>query len=1468
MGNGSPDHRSSITGNIAASGVAGKSIAIGHGAQAHVHYHDLPYRLSWKRPQEFDATRQWKPLFPRRDVVQHLHQALSTAEHLNQPLVSVYGGAGTGKSMLATLYVQQYGVEHEGSYPGGVLWVECGRNFNPQNHVPLILKRWAGYAYGDDGQLLQQLEWQQFKFTASQVCGLLSNHGRMLAVFDNVWQHKEIDSLKNALPATATILITTRDSDLAHTYIPFEMPLLKSNESLAFLNSKLADVSEENLENLANQLGNNIQALDIIASSLANRGFEWKQKRIQELLTDPDTQREYLVSLHGSLQFSYNDLGTIEQARFRTLGIVAALELETSFVAALWEITSDEALETLEQLRVISLITETTKRNWLLNKVVHDFAHDLLAEDPHEAHDAEARYRTKVVSFLNDSTSWNELLEVLPHMYAVADQLVENLQVLVSFDQTLDYAHLPTIDRTITEQEYHLLREIINYAIAFAQTTVAHPEFAGTDGTLLAGGIVAAHHLNDTEKLTVTLYFFHQWFLGQNRYDEAIRPLQYAISLVQELENISDEAWIRLGIASCWRIIGNTDQAIEQYQQVEHLIEKQSPGEEERALRLSLLMQQCELYVRINQAQQAFKYLEQALSLVEDTDNPAMHYYLVQQIAQVLLQVGETDQVREMLDSDDVAGFVRDNPLLQADLLNHRAMACLQIGLLDQAAQFLDEAIAIAKEYRNMRLVAGLFYTQALVLLQKGELQAALRGFEQTLETLGEIQDKNLRARTLCNKGLTLNQMGQATQALEMLHQALPLLQDLRDTTTVVQVLDTMGKIYQVTGKTQEGITFFQEWAEIVSHMETVSAEITARLWWAILLQSQGENEQALEQFRSIEDKLEQPSNPLERATSFTLAGQSYYQLGQLRDSIRMGERALALWDQMSYLDQQLNILVVLIRLYLEANDQEEAYPYLDRMKELVQKSDSPINQVGYANLRGVIEMYQGKTQEAQELFNQAAAIVNDLDVPELRIVSKNNIAVLQIMQGQYDLAEQSLKEILKIAVEADMPSYISLITSNLGIIEFFSHKDTTKGIHLFDEAITLLHTHDLKVDAAGQSVELLQEFKEFLCTYSEHGEEQLPLSEVLEMLLRSTNWHMAELIVSTNLELFQQQGIGASLGREIQQARDDDQPFLAEALSVYKRILEWVREDGVAVAFRKARQQLETEGIVFWWAMLQRSSRNYDAALLNLNRALDRKPEQGQFFLERGWVYRGLGNYAMARTDFEKATRYIQREYRHLVEQAKGIWAFEKGDTGTALTHLSESLRLVKDDPGTYQWRGSVYYVLGDHPAACKDLDQAIQLEANISDHYYWRALCLLSSGEYEKALEDLDRIIEIDYQDQARQGYDYLWRAITHHLKGNLKQEHEDRYKAKACFQRTGQSNNGKVSYPEQSGLALHALIEENLSLAKERYQTILTNRSNYHLIVTQCIHLAQIASLFPQQPQFADCKNWLVEMGFPHF
>ncbi|MBX3001309.1 MAG: hypothetical protein KF893_22500, partial [Caldilineaceae bacterium] len=358
--------------------------AVGDYAQV-INLYNLDLPLRWKRPDQTRADLA-RGAVGRAAELDELHRRLSRGE--DAALVSLgtatalRGQPGIGKTVLAAMYATRYGDD----YPGGVLWLEVGPRLRSRDSVTPLLQQMARPAY--DANLAADLL-ENVVFSAEAVAALLGGHGAMLIVLDDVWSEEVVAELKAAAPADASLLLTTRDYDVAFALEKRDdaiqrLDVLSQADARLLLHSKVPHLDNGLAADLAAGLGCHAQALTLAAGALNRRGGGRHAQTVTEIVEAVRLGRNFgdlprmdkadrVNEVEVALRYSYDYVGegnggSGRQAALRSLGSLAQeADFDTGVCAALWKMDAAAAAELLllfDGLGLISARLPGAGQNW------------------------------------------------------------------------------------------------------------------------------------------------------------------------------------------------------------------------------------------------------------------------------------------------------------------------------------------------------------------------------------------------------------------------------------------------------------------------------------------------------------------------------------------------------------------------------------------------------------------------------------------------------------------------------------------------------------------------------------------------------------------------------------------------------------------------------------------------------------------------------------------------------------------------------------------------------------------------------------------------------------------------------------------------------------------------------------------------------------------------------------------------
>ncbi|MCX7995568.1 MAG: tetratricopeptide repeat protein [candidate division WOR-3 bacterium] len=140
----------------------------------------------------------------------------------------------------------------------------------------------------------------------------------------------------------------------------------------------------------------------------------------------------------------------------------------------------------------------------------------------------------------------------------------------------------------------------------------------------------------------------------------------------------------------------------------------------------------------------------------------------------------------------------------------------------------------------------------------------------------------------------------------------------------------------------------------------------------------------------------------------------------------------------------------------------------------------------------------------------------------------------------------------------------------------------------------------------------------------------------------------------------------------------------------------------------------------------------------------LEKYPQNGIAFNNRGNAYKLIGQYEKAIEDFNKAIEFAPE--LELPYFNRGTVYERLGQYDKAIADFTMALNLQPNFAVGYVDRGAVYCRLGEYDKAYNDLIRALQLNPNFAEAYYNLGVLYFNLKNYTLAMENYDRAIALD--------------------------------------------------------------------------------------------------------------------------
>ena len=159
---------------------------------------------------------------------------------------------------------------------------------------------------------------------------------------------------------------------------------------------------------------------------------------------------------------------------------------------------------------------------------------------------------------------------------------------------------------------------------------------------------------------------------------------------------------------------------------------------------------------------------------------------------------------------------------------------------------------------------------------------------------------------------------------------------------------------------------------------------------------------------------------------------------------------------------------------------------------------------------------------------------------------------------------------------------------------------------------------------------------------------------------------------------------------------------------------------------------------------------RNYDDAVIEYDRLLQKDPDNVTYLRDRAATQLLRGGYDNAIRDYDHLLTVKQEPDADLYYN-RGCALLAASRLEEALSDFTKSISLNETWSLAYNNRGVTYAKLGKYDLAIADFSEGIKLEPNNKLAYRNRAMAYKKLGELRKAQEDYDYVVKLERETPA---------------------------------------------------------------------------------------------------------------------
>jgi len=159
--------------------------------------------------------------------------------------------------------------------------------------------------------------------------------------------------------------------------------------------------------------------------------------------------------------------------------------------------------------------------------------------------------------------------------------------------------------------------------------------------------------------------------------------------------------------------------------------------------------------------------------------------------------------------------------------------------------------------------------------------------------------------------------------------------------------------------------------------------------------------------------------------------------------------------------------------------------------------------------------------------------------------------------------------------------------------------------------------------------------------------------------------------------------------------------------------------------------------------------SDDLDRVIADLDRAIQRTPDDAQVYRDRAYAWARKGDMDRALADYEQAIRIDPND--PTIFHDRGLIWERKREFNKAIVDFDHAVRMSFTDPEFYCDRGAAWFEKGRLDRALADFNQALKINPRLATAYVRRAVVFERKGDQERARADREQAARLGDADRA---------------------------------------------------------------------------------------------------------------------
>lgn len=380
-----------------------------------------------------------------------------------------------------------------------------------------------------------------------------------------------------------------------------------------------------------------------------------------------------------------------------------------------------------------------------------------------------------------------------------------------------------------------------------------------------------------------------------------------------------------------------------------------------------------------NKVPQAIEFYKQSLEVCQGGCSTDSFVATTTNLALAYARLGDNSAALALLKrAEPFLGDVSNKPLT-ANFFNISGLVYNNIGDVSAALAAYKHGLALFQEGNDERGITGAQLNIGMVYESVGEYAQALDYTQKALTASQAKNNKPLMSQALNNLGNVYYHRGDYAKALQFFENSLRLKEELKDLVGVANSLGNIALLYEQQGNIDQALAYNQKALEIRQSLGNQRGVANSLLSLGSVARKQQEYDKAVEYYTKALQMSEAMESVELQGYILAYLGVVYNYKKEHAKALEMHERSAALFKSLNSKPGLTEVYFNEASTYLAQKNPEKALQNADQAYAIAADTGNLLFQWNAKELSGRALMSLGKTEDAQQRFEDAIKIVETM---------------------------------------------------------------------------------------------------------------------------------------------------------------------------------------------------------------------------------------------------------------------------------------------------------------------------------------------------------------------------------------------------------------------------------------------------------------------------------------------------------